>query len=473
MLPGMPLQEGSSDEIVQANIKELIAAGHSQEEAVAIAMQRAGRLQGDAQERCDAVVLKEPIESAAGFLRIPARLTRVGVFSYVNSDGSVTKEFRPPDEVFSKDSLDSLRMVPVTRGHPIDGKGVYPARARAVARGSVGDKIDHDEQFVEATLGVFDADLIAAIKRGDEREVSCGYLRVFDPTPGVYQGETYDGVQRQIRYNHVAIVTKGRAGPDVALRMDADWDEAYINNLPDSAFLYVEPGDKDGEGKTVPRSKRHFPYKNSAGVVDLPHVRNALARIPQSDVSASIKEEAMAKARKALEAQQGDNMSVRVKVGEKEFDCSQELADALNAQTAATQRSDAAQALSSAVARADAAEAQVKQLRDDAARIPELVKARVALERTASAIVAIEKMDSLTDRQIKETVIAKSFPELTCDKRDDAYVDGLFAAASQQKSSASSAGLAAMKLAGQRVDSESPRDKMIREQANAWKKENK
>lgn len=52
---------------------------------------------------------------------------------------------------------------------------------------------------------------------------------------------------------------------------------ASINDLPDSDFAYIEPGGKkDGEGKTVPRSLRHFPIHDEA------HVRNALARAPQS-----------------------------------------------------------------------------------------------------------------------------------------------------------------------------------------------
>lgn len=63
----------------------------------------------------------------------------------------------------------------------------------------------------------------------------------------------------------------------------AVWTAAFINNLPDSSFAYVEPGGKkDDQGKTVPRSKRHFPFKNATGKVDLPHLRNALARVPQS-----------------------------------------------------------------------------------------------------------------------------------------------------------------------------------------------
>lgn len=49
------------------------------------------------------------------------------------------------------------------------------------------------------------------------------------------------------------------------------------NNLPDSDFAFIEPGGtKDSSGKTVPRSLRHF------CIVDAAHVRNALARAPQS-----------------------------------------------------------------------------------------------------------------------------------------------------------------------------------------------
>ena len=55
------------------------------------------------------------------------------------------------------------------------------------------------------------------------------------------------------------------------------------NNLPDSAFMYVESGEKDGEGKTIPRSKRHLPYKKADGSIDLPRLRNALSRLGQSN----------------------------------------------------------------------------------------------------------------------------------------------------------------------------------------------
>lgn len=80
----------------------------------------------------------------------------------------------------------------------------------------------------------------------------------------------------------------------------AVWSTAYVNDLPDSAFLYVESGEKDGEGKTKPRTKRHFPVKDKDGKADPAHVRNALARIPQSNLSESVKASAKAKAERML-----------------------------------------------------------------------------------------------------------------------------------------------------------------------------
>jgi hypothetical protein len=68
---------------------------------------------------------------------------------------------------------------------------------------------------------------------------------------------------------------------------------AEINDLPDREFAYIEPGGKkDEQGKTTPRSLRHFPIHDSA------HIRNALARLPQSKLPSGAK----ARARTKIEA---------------------------------------------------------------------------------------------------------------------------------------------------------------------------
>lgn len=65
------------------------------------------------------------------------------------------------------------------------------------------------------------------------------------------------------------------------------------NNLPDSDFAYIAPGGKKVDGKTEPRSLRHLPIPDAA------HVRNALARIGQTDIPASAKKSALQKIKSA------------------------------------------------------------------------------------------------------------------------------------------------------------------------------
>jgi hypothetical protein len=72
--------------------------------------------------------------------------------------------------------------------------------------------------------------------------------------------------------------------------VEATWKTAYINDLPDSAFAYIESGGKkDASGKSVPRSLRHFPLKGSDGKYDSAHVINALQRLNQATLPDSVK----------------------------------------------------------------------------------------------------------------------------------------------------------------------------------------
>lgn len=81
----------------------------------------------------------------------------------------------------------------------------------------------------------------------------------------------------------------------------SEWTTKEINDLPDSSFCYVEAGgEKDDSGKTTPRSKRHLPYKDADGKVDLPHVRNALARLADTKIPDDVKPGIKAKLEKAL-----------------------------------------------------------------------------------------------------------------------------------------------------------------------------
>ena len=74
----------------------------------------------------------------------------------------------------------------------------------------------------------------------------------------------------------------------------AEMSSKQKNNLPDSDFAYIQPGGKkDDEGKTTPRSLRHLPINDAA------HVRNALARLDQTDISPEAKKAALKKIKAA------------------------------------------------------------------------------------------------------------------------------------------------------------------------------
>lgn len=99
----------------------------------------------------------------------------------------------------------------------------------------------------------------------------------------------------------------------------AEWTTAAINDLGDACFLYIAPGgSKDADGKTSPRSLRHFPYRGADGKIDLPHLRDAIGRIPQSDLPAEKKTELQAHAEKLLESENKDSRDDR-QAAQREF----------------------------------------------------------------------------------------------------------------------------------------------------------
>lgn len=83
--------------------------------------------------------------------------------------------------------------------------------------GATGTDAEFVAPFLRNSLVVWDAVAIAGIDTGDQRELSCAYRYDADMTPGVYENQPYDGVMRNIRGNHIALVEKGRAGPDVVV----------------------------------------------------------------------------------------------------------------------------------------------------------------------------------------------------------------------------------------------------------------
>ena len=168
--------------------------------------------------------------TSEGYLRAWATIARTGVQMYTDADGSIRREYRPEAEVASPESLASFAGKAITLEHPpvlLDS-----ANTKDYQVGFSGTEVVYDNGFVRAVMTITDKDAIERIMRGDAKEVSAGYRVNYEATPGVTDnGENYDGIQKEINGNHIAVVRRGRAGPQVKLHLDRlDAADPYLIN---------------------------------------------------------------------------------------------------------------------------------------------------------------------------------------------------------------------------------------------------
>lgn len=168
-----------------------------------------------------------------GYLKVWAKAARTGLQAYNRADGSRVMEYRPPEEVSNPDSLNTFGMKPATWGHPPSLLNTDNTKQYQI--GYTGSQVRYNDGFVEVAIVLTDKDAISKVERGDAREVSAGYRVDFDPTPGTTEdGQKYIGIQRKIRVNHIAVVPRGRAGPEVRLLMDRmDAADAVAADFPE------------------------------------------------------------------------------------------------------------------------------------------------------------------------------------------------------------------------------------------------
>jgi hypothetical protein len=117
---------------------------------------------------------------------------------------------RHPDEL--KKAAPTLNGVPLLRKHvPVNADDHQPDEVV----GSLGTDADFDGEYLDNSIFVNSREAIQGIESGRKRELSAGYHYKPDMTPGNFGGNDYDGVMRDIVFNHVALVEDGRVGPDV------------------------------------------------------------------------------------------------------------------------------------------------------------------------------------------------------------------------------------------------------------------
>ncbi len=236
-----PLKEGSSREVVSANIAELVRAGHKVAQAAAIAYKQAGEdcekfsedeLTGIASRALlagDRDIVALDYDSTRhtdvdGRLHVAmSHISKATVNPYYGREIPNGEQLGlDPAKVYMllRDPEELRRAAPTANNLQLLMQHV-PVNAESprkdITVGSTGTDAAFNSPYLDNSLVVWDSDAIEAIETKKQRELSCAYRYVADMTPGTYQGLRYDGVMRNIEFNHVALVDKGRAGSDVCV----------------------------------------------------------------------------------------------------------------------------------------------------------------------------------------------------------------------------------------------------------------
>lgn len=167
-------------------------------------------------QRLDSISLDQTYFTDEGYLVDHPIVTSTGIFEYMNPDGSMRRELRLPEDVFAPESLKTYRGKPIIITH--DAGYVDKDNVEEEQIGTILSEGYQDGDDVRAEIIIHDTD---AMKECGLRELSLGYNLRLEETPGVWNGQPYDAIQRDIVINHLALVGSARAGEQARLNIDA------------------------------------------------------------------------------------------------------------------------------------------------------------------------------------------------------------------------------------------------------------
>lgn len=185
-------------------------------------------------------------------------LSKVGVYPYRGRNipnapdpDAIYNVYRPAEELSSPECIASFRLLPWTDDHPSallgpEEAGLVPAEQKGV-QGVIGEDVFFDPNAFEhgglfGNIKAFSEAMLTQIDSG-KTELSPGYRCDWDWTPGVFEGQSYQVVQRCIRGNHLSLVNHGRGGPEFSV---LDHDD--INSDPKEKTMAEETKDNDEGG---------------------------------------------------------------------------------------------------------------------------------------------------------------------------------------------------------------------------------
>jgi hypothetical protein len=199
--------------------------------------------------------------------------------------GNMVGVYRPKETLLS--AKDKFIALPVTMKHP--GKDVTPENYKQFSIGTTGSIVDScevdGEIALKTTIHLLDIEGVNAYDKGI-REVSPGYKATLRWQNGVTDsGNSYAIVMDSIdSANHLAVVPRGRGGPDVAIIDHLEQEEEVENKLQDLAqkiehiFGWVKKAEiEDAKPVTLadlPKDAKDF--KPEHIVFLLSHVRDSM-----------------------------------------------------------------------------------------------------------------------------------------------------------------------------------------------------
>ncbi|HED5364341.1 TPA: DUF2213 domain-containing protein [Campylobacter jejuni] len=157
-----------------------------------------------------------------GFLIIKNNpIAKAGVFDYLlsevaenisDNDDKIVKVYRSfEDLVKIKDSF---------ANKPIKFNHLWVGEDDNKADGAIGSivTIDKENLMLRADLIIYNPELINAIENQNLVELSPGYTGEISEQNGRFNGDNYDYIQTIKCVNHLAVVDKGRSGPDLKIQ---------------------------------------------------------------------------------------------------------------------------------------------------------------------------------------------------------------------------------------------------------------
>lgn len=194
-----------------------------------------------------------------GYITIAANpISRSGIFQYLGKSidkqaepNKIYNVFRSAEELENPEALESMKLLPLIDEHVMLGpleRNLTPPENKGV-QGSTGENIIFKNGVLFAPLKIFSQTLADMIKMG-KRALSLGYHCRFIRQPGIFEGQSYDYVQKDIRGNHLALVSQARC--DVAVldhQMAFDHFDLALDTEEIAKMADNDTKEKDGDKK--------------------------------------------------------------------------------------------------------------------------------------------------------------------------------------------------------------------------------